>query len=181
MLATANPHQRQGPAPWSRLVVCQDSQEQTRCGITPEISSHTAALGKIAFKWTIIKTLLMLQVLSGFSETNHRKWFLVPQLKISRKNLNSSFAKIITRPGEKYPGLLMTEGERHWKMSLLPSDVTYLGKLLSLTVRYNLVIYYPLQLFVQKLFVFRYLSNLTKFLFECHIYFVLKLPQQTIS
>ena len=67
-------------------------------------------------------------------------------------------------------------------MSLLPRDVTYLGKLLSLTIRYNLVIYYRLQLFVQKLFVFRYLSNLTKFLFECHIYFVfIKLPQQTTS
>ena len=44
----------------------------------------------------IIKTLLMLQVLSGFSETNHIKWFLAPLLKISGKNLNSSFARIIS-------------------------------------------------------------------------------------
>ena len=88
---------KEGPAPWSSLVVGVDLQEQTRCGITTEISSHTAALGKIAFKWIIIKTLLMLQVLSGFSETNHIKWFLAPLLKISGKNLNSSFARIITR------------------------------------------------------------------------------------
>ena len=52
---------------------------------------------EIVFKWTIIKTLLRLRVLSGFSETNHTKWFLVRLLKISRKNLNSSFARIITR------------------------------------------------------------------------------------
>ena len=103
---------------------------------------------EIVFKWTIIKTLLRLRVLSGFSETNHTKWFLVRLLKISRKNLNSSFARIITRSQrerereEKYPGLLMTGRGRQWEMSLLPSDVTYLGKLLSLTVRFNLVIYY---------------------------------------
>ena len=90
----------------ARLVVRQELQEQTRWRITPEISSQTAALGEIAFKWTIIKTLLMLQVLSGFSETNHTKWFLVPFVKNFLEKSKFQFCKNNYQRERKISGAL---------------------------------------------------------------------------
>ena len=52
----------------------------------------------------------MLQVLSGFSETNHTKWFLVPFVKNFQEKSKFQFCKNNYQPrrGEKYPGLLVT-------------------------------------------------------------------------
>ena len=95
------PHPRQclemPETPWSCLVVFADLQKQTRCGITPEISSQTAALGKIAFKWKLSKLYWCFRFCLGFQKQISQSGFLLPLLKISRKILNSSFARIITR------------------------------------------------------------------------------------